>query len=472
MTTDVADHQEVAEEPPPLPPTLDKARAARSPARSLRRKPRTTPTVGNPGAFAPAFRRQALLDIHLPHALQQAPYRRYWLGQIVALMGIWTQNTAAQLVILSLTSSAFLIGAINIVSAVPMLLLMSVGGVMADRFDRRRIIMITQCSIASISAIWAVLIFTDRIAYWHVLVLAAIAGTIVSFDLPSGQAFLAQLVRREDMPEAIALNSASVNATRMIGPAMAGILIGILGTAVAFLSHTLALVIFVVVIGSLRKLLPPPTRSTGGPTGITALREGFALIRKSDELFGLVLTTALFSFLAVPALLVLMPLFVTDVLGGGNGWVPAMTSIFGMGSLIAAITIFRASRSEVEAGRRLRLTSAGLCVGLLCLAFSPNPWFAIPGVLISGCSFEMGLIQVQTRLQQLAPDHMRGRVLSVNGLAFNGVMPFSTLSISAASMVLGLPIVIGGCALALAGGAFLVWRRFTWKAFAPVEVAV
>jgi MFS family permease len=390
----------------------------------------------------------------------------------VALMGIWTQNTAAQLVILSLTSSAFLIGAINIVSAVPMLLLMSVGGVMADRFDRRRIIMITQCSIASISAIWAILIFTDRIAYWHVLVLAAIAGTIVSFDLPSGQAFLAQLVRREDMPEAIALNSASVNATRMIGPAMAGVLIGILGTAVAFLSHTLALVIFVVVIGSLRKLLPPPTRSSGGPTGIIALREGFALIRKSDELFGLVLTTALFSFLAVPALLVLMPLFVTDVLGGSNGWVPAMTSIFGMGSLIAAITIFRASRSEVAAGRRLRLTSAGLCAGLLCLACSPNPWFAIPGVLISGCSFEMGLIQVQTRLQQLAPDHMRGRVLSVNGLAFNGVMPFSTLSISGASMVFGLPIVIGGSALALAGGAFLIWQRYTWKAFTLAEVAV
>jgi MFS family permease len=385
----------------------------------------------------------------------------------VALLGLWTQNTAAQLVILSLTSSAFLIGMINIVSAVPLLLLSLLGGVVADRHDRRKIIMSTQAVIAGLSAVWAVLIVTDTIAYWHVLVLAAIGGTIVSFDLPAGQAFLAQLVRREDMPEAIAINSASINATRSFGPALAGLVIGAFGTAVAFASHTLALLVFVAVIFSLHALLPKTERKPATISGVAALKAGLSHIRKSDDLLGLVGTTALFSFLAVPSLLVLMPLYVTKVLGGGDGWVPAMTSVFGLGSLVAAITMFRSSRHELAAGRRLRLTAFGLSAGLLWLALSPNPWAAIPGVLISGCAFELGLIQIQTRLQQLTPDDMRGRVLSVNGLAFNGVMPFATLSISAASEAIGLPLVTGFCASVLAVGSFFLWKRYTWKAFVP-----
>lgn len=479
MSIDVTSPPEVADDPP-LPSSSSPIPSAQAPAVSLvtttvihprRRKwvPRTAPVVGEPGAFAPHIDRLRLRDLHLPVSLQHAPYRRFWSGQIVALFGIWAQNTAAQLVILSLTSSAFLVGAINIVSAVPLLLLSLVGGVVADRFDRRRIIMSTQLLVASLSVAWALLIFTDRIAYWHVLVLAALGGTIASFDMPAGQAFFAQIVRREDMPEAIALNSMSVNATRSVGPAIAGLVIGIFGTAVAFVSHSLALVVFVGVIFSVGKLMPQSVKATAREPGLAALKAGLRCIQRSDELIGLVGTTALFSFFAVPGLLVLMPLFVTRTLGGGDGWVPAMTSVFGLGSLCAAVIVFRSGRHELAAGRRLRLTALGIAAGLLWLAVSPTPWLAIPGVLISGLCFEMGLIQIQTRLQQLAPDDMRGRVLSVNGLAFNGVMPIATLSISGASTALGLPIVLGGCGAALAMGSYAIWRRFTWKAFLPPE---
>jgi len=471
MPTNIAPEQEAADEPPPL----DTANDTIVPNRRRpgwdrkRRPPRTAPTVGNPGAFTPLAWRPGQWAFQVPAALQHPPYRRFWLGQIVALMGLWTQNTAAQLVILSLTSSAFLIGAINIVSAIPLLLLSLVGGVVADRFDRRRILMFTQGVLASLSIAWSVLILTDRIAYWQVLVLAVAGGSVASFDLPAGQAFLTQIVRREDLPEAIALNSASINATRSIGPAVAGVVIGVLGTAVAFLAHSLALAIFVGFIASLGRMVTPAETRTVRGQGLESLRVGLRHIRHSDPLLGLVGMTALFSFFAVPGLLVLMPLFVTDTLAGGDGWVPATTSIFGLGSLLAAITIFRSSKTEPAAGRRLRLTAFGLTGGLLWLALSPTPWVAIPGVMLSGFSFEMGLIQVQTRLQQLAPDAMRGRVLSVNGLAFNGVMPFSTLSISAASTVFGLHAVLAGCAIALAVGATLVWRRYTWQAFAPAN---
>ncbi len=432
-----------------------------------RRPPRTAPTVGNPDAFAATAWRIGLWDVELPRALQQPTYRRYWSGQVFALLGMWTQSTAIQLVILSLTTSAFLVGAINIASAVPLLLLSLFGGVAADRFDRRRILMTTQSMIAALSVALAVLVFTGGIAYWHILVIAMIGGAVVSFDLPAGQAFLGQIVRREDLPEAVALTSASINATRSIGPILGGVVIGVLGTAVAFLFHCLALMVFVLAIFSLRGILSARTVGTTREPGIASLKVGLHHIRRDDALLGLVGTTALFSFLAVPGLLVLMPFYMTRTLGGGNGWVPASTAMFGFGSLCAALLLFRASRLEAAAGRRLRVAAIGVATGLGLLALAPNPWMAIPGVLIAGCAFEMGLIQIQTRLQQLAPDDLRGRVLSVNGLAFNGVMPFATLSMSALSTVLGLQAVLGGCAILLAAGSALLWRRYTWMAFEP-----
>ncbi len=474
MPIEVASNTEDVDDPPPLStgaePSVTAVIAhpvdAPPPGRKrARRRFRTAPPVGDPGAFSPTAWRPR---IQLPNALNDAAYRRWWSAQVIAFFGAWTQNTAAQLVILSITSSAFMIGAINIVSGIPLLLLSLVGGVLADKVDRRKILMCTQGGIALLSVAWAVLILSGGISYWHILVLAALGGSIASFDLPAGQSFLAQIVRRETMPEAIALGSASVNATRSIGPLIGGLIIGAFGTAVAFLTHSLAVMVFVLAIYSLGRMIPKRIPPKSGERGIAALRIGLAHIRHSDELLGLVGTTALFSFFAVPGLLVLLPLFVTDTLGGSDAWVPITTSVFGLGSLMAAIIVFRGGKSEFLAGKRLRITAFALAAGLVWLAVSPSPWIAMLGVFACGCAFETGLVQVQTRLQQLAPDDMRGRVLSVNGLAFNGVMPASTLSISAASTVFGIPVMLCVCAAALAAGSFALWRRFTWKAFVPV----
>ncbi len=466
MTLDTAPREE-ADEPPPLASAEPIAVVApRTPLRARRWVPRTAPVVGHPGDLSTHAWRFRARDIQLPHALQHEPFRRYWSGQMVALFGLWNQNTAAQLVILSLTSSAFLIGLLNIVSAIPLLLLTLVGGVVADRFERRKILMTTQLMLAGLSVAWAFLILTDAIEYWHVVILAVLGGTIASFDLPASQSFFAQIVRREDLPEAIAITSASVNATRTIGPAIAGVIIGIVGTGIAFLSHSLSLVVFVLVIASLRTLVPAHQRSAahrGG--GIEALKVGIRHIRQRDDLTGLVCTTAIFSFFAVPTLLVLLPLYMTRTLGGGDGWVPATTSVYGLGSLFAALTMFRASKREAAAGKRLRFAAFGIAGSLAWLAFAPSPWIAIPGVLLAGFSFEMGLVQIGTRMQQLAPDDIRGRVLSVNGLAFNGMMPFSTLTISAVSSLIGLNVVMLICGGGLAAGSMWLWRRYTWQAF-------
>lgn len=380
------------------------------------------------------------------------------------------QNTGSQLVVLSLTSSALLIGAINVVSALPLLLFSLYGGVIADRFDRRRILIVTQSMLGVISLMYAFLIWRDLIEYWHILVVAGFAGVVLAFELPAAQSFVSELVERDDLPQALALNSASFNATRTIGPAFAGIVIGALGTAAAFLINAITLLAPISVLLGLRKVIKPPVRSGVRVSGLTSLKAGIRHIRTHEDLLGLVYLSSLFSFLVFPNLLVLMPLYVTDELGGSDSWVAIMISILGLGSLAGSITLLRGSRLEAAAGKRLRVAMAGLAIGLFWLAVAPDPWWAIPGLMVAGFSFTTGNIQIMTRLQQLAPDEMRGRVLSVNSLAFNGVMPFATIAIAGVSELIGQHIVIGICAVLVGIGSVLLWRRYAWQAFVTPPV--
>jgi MFS family permease len=434
--------------------------------------PAAAPVVGNPGRFAFFPSSLPFRDIRLPHALQTGPFRKYWSSQLVSLSGTWMQNTGSQLVVLSLTSSAVAIGAINVVSAIPLLLFSLYGGVIADRLDRRRIIIATQCMLGIISLVFAFLIWSDRIEYWHILVIAAVAGTVMSFELPAAQAFVSELVDRDDLPQALALNSASFNATRTVGPAVAGVVIGALGTAAAFLINAMTLLAPISVLLGLRTVMKPPVRARKRTTGSSSLKEGIRHIRTHEDLLGLVMLSAMFSFLVFPNLLVLMPLYVTDVLGGSDSWVAIMISVLGAGSLVGSFTMLRGSRLEAAAGKRLRIAMVGLTVGLLWLALSPNPWVAIPGVMIAGFSFTTSNTQVMTRLQQLAPDEMRGRVMSANSLAFNGMMPFATMAIALLSEVIGQHLVIGLCAVLVSIGSVLMWRRYVWQAFVPVQPVV
>lgn len=416
--------------------------------------------------------RLPLRDVQLPMALQRGQFRKYWSSQIISLSGGWMQNTAASLVVLSLTTSALAIGALNVVSALPMLLFSLYGGVLADRKDRRRIIITTQSMVGCISLIYAFLIISGHLEYWHMLVLSAIAGTIMAFEQPAAQSFVVELVEREDLPEALALNSASFNATRTIGPAIAGVLIGVVGTGAAFLINAVTLLAPISVLTSLKGKLKPVPKNTQRVSGVASLKEGMRYIRTHEDLLGLVMLSALFSFLVFPNLLVLLPLYVQNHLGGGDGWVAMVISIVGAGSLVGSVGMLRGSRLESAAAKRLVRAMAGLTIGLAWLALSPNPWVAVPGILISGYSFTTGNTQISTRLQQLAPDEMRGRVLSANSLAFNGVMPFATLGIAGLASLIGQATVMAICAGLLVIGTTFLWKRYVWKAFVTPEPVV
>lgn len=435
---------------------------------SRRSRFRSAPRVGWPGRRrAPTLR--PLRDLRLPSALQNAPFRHYWLSQVVALAGTWMQSVGTQLVVLSLTTSAIAIGAINVVAAVPMLLFSLSGGVIADKFDRRHILIITMSLLGVLSLIYAWLIWTGALAYWHILVLAAVAGIIASFQLPASQAFVAELVPMDDLPEAIALNSASFNSTRIVGPALAATAIGALGLASAFIVNAFTLLAPIGTLVRIRKFLKPRQAPRVRASGMSALRDGVRYVRANDGLWGLVLLQAALSFFVSPNLLVLLPLYTTDVLGGSDSWVGLMLSAMGVGSLTGALVLLRGSKLEVAQGQRMKVSVIGLTAGLAWIALSTSPWMAVPGVMVAGYAFSSGNSQLMTRVQQIAPEELRGRVLSIVGLAFNGVMPFATIIVSVLSQVVGQPIVMGlsGALLGLSG--LYLWRRYVWQAFLPAE---
>lgn len=434
------------------------------PARPKRRFRSAPAVTGGRRAF-PDFGH--LRNFQWPSALAIVPYRKYWISQIVALGGGWMQNVAMQLVVLSITTSAFAIGSINVVAALPMLLFSLYGGVLADRFDRRKIVIVSLGLLGSISATYAMLIGFDRLEYWHILVLAAFAGLIASFELPAQQAFVSELVPKRELPQAIALNSASFNATRIVGPALAATAISLIGLAGAFVVNIFTLLAPIRTLIGLGKVVPKRVVVKQTTSGMEQLRDGMAYVRANDGTFGLILLQGLVSFFVSPNVLVLMPLFTVNVLGGSDAWVGYMLSALGIGSLTGAITLLRGSRTEKAGEKRMKLAMTGLCVGMIWLAVSPNVWVAIPGVMISGFSFSMGNTQLATRLQQTAPEELRGRVMSLVTLAFNGVMPFSTLLVGYLVQEIGQPQVLFGSGVLLAVGIVIIWRRYVYKAFDP-----
>ena len=426
----------------------------------------TTPTIRRTGSLRWPTTRW-LRDLQLPHALQVTPFRNYWLSQIVAWAGTWMQQVGIQLVVLSLTTSALAIGMINIVSAVPMLLLSLTGGVIADRFNRRHILIVSMSLLGLFSLVYAWLIGTDNIEYWHILVFASLGGVVMSFQLPAAQAFVAELVPRDDLPQAIALNSASFNSTRIVGPALAASAIGALGLASAFIMNAIALLAPIGTLFRLRRVLKTPVRARDSGSQFDALKRGLRYVKSDDGTMGLMLLQAVISFFVTPPLLVLLPLYVTNELGGSDSWVGIMLSFMGAGSLTGALVLLRGSRLESAAAKRLMIAVGGLALGMGWIALSQNPVMAVPGVMVGGFSFSMANSQIMTRLQQTAPEELRGRLMSLISLAFNGVMPFSTLSLSALAQLIGLDIVIGISAVLLALCGVYLWRRYVWQAFIP-----
>jgi MFS family permease len=377
---------------------------------------------------APPIRVQIIggISINVPHtfrALRHRNYRLYWFGQLISLIGTWMQNVAQPWLVYRLTGSPLALGLVSFSQTVPVLGLALFGGVVADRVNKHRLIIITQTVDMVLAAILALLTFTGLVQVWHVALIAFCLGCSDAFDMPSRQVFVAETVGKDDLMNAIALNSTMFNLARIVGPAVAGVLVATLGEAGAF---TLNSISYLAVIGMLlaMQIAPFQARLQNGSVW-NNLKEGLRYIRQDRRVM------VLLSLIMVPAIFgmaysTLMPVFAAEVLHMDASGQGLMLSAAAVGSLISALTI--ASLHNFTHKGWL-VTGGGLVFasGLILFSFSRNLLASMLVLPFVGGALLMQSSSIQTILQTSVPDQLRGRVMSVYMMMFRGMQPLSGL---------------------------------------------
>lgn len=380
-------------------------------------------------------------------SLRHRDFRVFYLGQLLSLAGTWMQTTAQGWLVLELTDSALLLGIVTAVTALPTFLFSLWAGDLADRHDKRRIILTAQSVALTAALLLAVLTDTGRITYPALLGLVFVLGTVSAFEIPTRQAFFVELVGPADLPNAIALNSVGFNASRIVGPALAGIVIGSAGVAACFYANSVSYV--AVLIGLMMMRRPPFTPRPRTAGTLESIREGLAYIRGDRLVRTLVWIVAGMSVTVFPYTM-LLPVFARDVLGVGAPGLGSMLSATGIGALTAGVAM-AAGRVRVPRGPLIVGASATFAVVLM--GFALSPWYPLSLVLLALAGFTMILsnASVNALLQSRVPDHLRGRVMSVYVFMFVGVSPVGSLQAGALARWIGAPY-----ALAAGAGALLL----------------
>ncbi len=402
--------------------------------------------------------------------LAQRNFRLYWLGQLISLVGTWMQQLALSWVVLDLSRSAFALGTVNFVSALPPALLLLYGGTIADRFSKRKVLIVSQFTFMTGAFVLAWLVQSGHLKMWHILAMAVGMGVAQAFDLPASQALVPELVEPQQISQAVQLNQAIFHGSRFIGPPLAGFLIARYGTFIGFLVNGLS---FIPVIGTLfviRSLRPGQSRPRNEST-LTAMKAGFAYVREHPFVLDLMGLTALATTLIFPNLAVLMPYYVKDVLHQNASAVGTVMGASGLGAFVGAMSLL-VIRAEQRL-RRIVLGMAGITVAMLILSvaatvplghigpFSANLLLACVGATIQGLSMSSSLGLVNSIIQQVVPDALRGRVTSLQTLVFIGIMPFSSLLMTRIVDLVSMPRELIGAALCYGLGGLILFRRLS-----------
>jgi MFS family permease len=414
------------------------------------------PAITAEGAATPARPRLASLTRGF-RALRLRNYRLYWIGQLVSLTGSWMQTTAQAWLVLQLTNSPLALGLVTTLQFLPVMVLSLFGGVLADRVNKHRLIIGTQAAAMVIAAVFGALVGLGVIQLWQVYILALLQGIVNAIDTPARQAFSIELVGRDDVVNAVALNSMLFNGARIVGPALAGLMIASVGIAPVLLANAGS---FVAVLAGLLMMDPSafflkPTQSQG--RALERLREGLAYAWRTPEVLLILLVVAAIGTFGYN-FSVTLPLIAGFVLHTSSAGFGGLSAFLGIGSLVAAL--FTAYTSRVSL-RRLLIASAtfGVLLGGVALV----PVYAVSAVLLVALGFAgiMFSTTANTLLQLNVPDHLRGRVLSLYFLLFAGSTPIGGLLIGATSDAFGVPAALLLCAvLCLVGlGGALLYRR-------------
>ncbi len=356
-------------------------------------------------------------------AFRYRDFRLVWIGAFTSTTGTWMQTVAQSWVVLSMTGSAFYLGVDAFLATLPMILFSLFGGVVADRVDRRNLLILSQVMQMALAFVLAGLIFTDSVEVWHIFVLSFLTGTAQAIGGPAYQALIPLLVERRDLPNAVALNSMQFNLARMIGPTLAGFALASVGAAACFGLNGLSFVAVIATLLMIHTSFKPETKKT--TTILFDLREGFHFMGENRSMIHLSLLAFGTTFFGIP-IVTLMPVVAKEIFGMGASGYSWLMAASGAGSVVGAIFIAGSARTERK-GRLALICLIAFAAFLLVFAFSRNIWLTLAMTFLAGASL-LGVIALVSSLIQLATtEAMRGRVMSIFMLAFRGGMPLGNL---------------------------------------------
>jgi MFS family permease len=394
-------------------------------------------------------------------ALRHRNFQLFFAGQFISLTGTWMQSVAQSWLVYRLTGSVVLLGMIGFASQIPVFLLAPIGGTVADRFNRHRILIFTQSAAMTLAFVLALLTLLGYVEIWHLFVIAAGFGVANAFDIPTRQAFAVDMVGKEDLLNAIALNSSMFNGARIVGPAIAGILVAAVGEGWCFLGNAVSYI--AVISGLLMMNISPKVHSRSG-SALSHIAEGFRYAAATRPIRAILLLLGLVSLMGMPYA-ILMPVFADQYLGGGSSTLGFLMGASGIGAVIAALVL--ASRRQVFGlGRWVAVACASFGGALIVFSMSRSFWLSSAILVGVGFSMMTQMSSSNTLVQAMIPDHLRGRVMSLYSMMFMGLAPIGSLLAGTMAGYIGPPetVAIGGAVCI--GGAFVFWLnlpRIKWQ---------
>ena len=401
-------------------------------------------------------------------ALRHRNFRLFWFGQLISLIGTWMQSIGQAWLVLQLTHSAWLLGVVGALQFLPVMLLSLFGGVLADRLPKRRVLIFTQSFAMLQAAVLWILVASGHIQIWEVLVLASLLGLTNSVDMPTRQAFVVEMVGREDLPNAIALNSSVFNMARVVGPGLGGLIIAFLGIAPLFLLNAISFIPVIIGLALIRMSelhAQAKHTQTSGETSkqstFQSLREGLTYVVHTPSVLLIIAVIGVISLFGIN-FNVILPLFATDVLNSGAIGFGFLSAAFGLGSLFSALWLAWGNRKPSV--HYLLLAALAFCI--LEILFALSHLYVLSLILIAFVGFAMIAFSANsnTALQTVTPDHLRGRVMSVYMVVFAGSVPLGNLFIGGLAHFYGASI-----ALLIGASLSLIAAIVGWILRSPAE---
>ena len=404
-------------------------------------------------------------------ALQHRNFQLFFVGQLVSLIGTWMQSTAQLWLVYKLTHSAALLGVFGFANQVPILFLASIGGYVGDRYDRHKGVIVTQTAAMILAFLLAGLTLSGAIhdarGAWVVIFIAFLVGIVNAFDVPIRQAFLVQMVGKEDLPNAIALNSSIFNGARVVGPAIAGFAIAWIGEGWCFFLNSVSFLAVIIALVAMR--LEPVERKPSTESPWQSLLQGFRFAMGDLPIRSALLLLSWLSLLGLQYS-VFLPIFANDILHGGPRGMGLLMSAAGVGAVLGALHF--AARTEFTGLARWIAGTATMCgIGLTIFSQSRVFWLSTVVLFVVGFSATVEMAATNTIIQRRVPDELRGRVMAVYATMFMGVQPIGSLLAGGVAKRIGPQFTLGLFGLLVLAGGLVFLFRVVMRLRQPVEAA-